>query len=436
MSETVTVAAARAGVHGSITVPGDKSIAHRALLLAAVAEGTSRVRGFPGGADNRATLDACRRLGVRIEERGDEVSVEGRGWDGLRAPTDTIDCANSGTSMRLLAGVLAARPFRSRLDGDASLRRRPMARVIAPLTQMGAAIRSEGGDDRAPLVIDGATLRALTHVLPVASAQVKSALILAGLQTAGETRIEEPARSRDHTERMLRVFGGRIAVDGRRLVVPGPQTLRAATIDLPGDFSSAAFPLVAALVVPGSEVSVRGVGLNPSRTGLLDALRAMGAELEVEATGDAAAGEPSGTIRARSQTLRGARIGGELLLRAIDEFPILCLAAACATGRTEFTDAAELRVKESDRIAAMVTLLRQLGAAVEERPAGLVVHGGAPLQGGRIDALGDHRVAMTAAIAGLVSRDGVTIDGAACAAVSYPGFYEMVAGLAATPGGS
>lgn len=429
---SVAIAHAATGLRGSIDVPGDKSIAHRALLLGAIADGDTVIRGFPGGADNLATLAACRRLGVVIDEQGAKVVVHGRGWAGLVAPTATLDCANSGTTMRLLAGVLAGRPFPSRLDGDASLRRRPMRRVLDPLSLMGATIHAEGADGRAPLAVEGGTLHSAAHELPVASAQVKSALILAALQATGETTIAEPAPSRDHTERMIRAFGGRLDVQAGRVVVRGPQQLRGASVALPGDLSSAAFLIVAALIVPGSNLEVRNVGLNPTRTGVLDALTAMGAQLEVSRLPAADGGEPIGTIRARTAALRGTRIAGEMLVRAIDEFPILCIAAACATGRTEFADAAELRVKESDRIATMAEVLRTLGASVEERADGLVIEGQATLGGGRIASGGDHRVAMAATVAGLMSRTGVTIEDAGCADVSFPGFYESMARLTAS----
>jgi len=428
---SVSVVPAATGLRGAVEVPGDKSIAHRALMLGAIADGDTVIRGFPGGADNLATLAACRGLGVPIEEHGSEILIHGHGWDGLVAPPTTLDCGNSGTTMRLLAGLLAGRPFPSRLDGDASLRRRPMRRVLEPLGRMGATIRAEGTAGGAPLVVEGGLLHPTTHELAVASAQVKSALILAALQAHGETSITEPARSRDHTERMIRAFGGRLDVRAEQVVVSGPQQLRGTTVSLPGDLSSAAFLIVAALVVPGSDLELRHVGLNPTRTGVLDVLAAMGAELDVSPTPAAETGEPVGTIRARTATLRGTRIAGEMLVRAIDEFPILCIAAACASGRTEFADAAELRVKESDRIATMAEMLRTLGATVEERPDGLVVEGPATFGGGRIASGGDHRVAMAATVAGLISRAGVTIEDAACADVSFPGFYETMARLTA-----
>jgi 3-phosphoshikimate 1-carboxyvinyltransferase len=423
---TVTIAPAARGLRGTFTVPGDKSIAHRALLLGAIARGATRISGFAGGADNRATLAACEALGVRITVRDGVVDVEGAGWDGLRAPAATIDCANSGTTIRFLTGVLAGRPFASRLDGDASLRRRPMRRVLEPLARMGATIVAEGADGRPPLRVEGTSLTGAAHVLPIASAQVKSALLLAGLQARGRTTVEEPAASRDHTERMLLDFGAQIARAERAIAVDGPQELRGTSVDLPGDFSSAAFLIVAALLVPDSTLRLEAVGVNPTRTGLLDVLRVMGATVDVEL--DAASGaEPRGALTVRAQPLRGARIDGELLLRAIDEFPVLCVAAACAEGRTELRDASELRVKESDRIATMAETLRRLGASVEELPDGLVIEGPTRFAGATIASRGDHRIAMAAAVAGLAASAPVTILDAACADVSFPGFYDLLA---------
>jgi 3-phosphoshikimate 1-carboxyvinyltransferase len=420
-----TIAPAGRGLRGRLVVPSDKSIAHRALLVGAVAEGTTVVRGFQGGRDNRATMAACRALGVAIDERGETLTIAGAGFDGLRAPAGDIDCENSGTTMRLLAGLLAGRPFTSRLVGDASLLRRPMRRVIEPLGRMGAAITSEPGDGRAPLRIEGRALVGVQHTLAVASAQVKSAILLAGLQASGSTRVDEPARSRDHTERMLRDFGARLCGGELWVALDGPQRLRGTTIDLPGDFSSAAFLVVAAAVIPGSEIRLTGVGLNPTRTGLLDALAAMGAAIEV--VPEAGASEPVGTLVVRHGPLHATHIAGELLVRCIDEFPILCIAAARAEGTTEIRDAAELRVKESDRVAVMAELLRALGVAVAELPDGLVIHGASRLGGARVDPRGDHRIAMAAAVAGLAGAAPVVIDDPDCAEVSFPGFYAILA---------
>jgi len=422
---SLTVSPATRGLCGTLAMPGDKSIAHRALLLGGIARGTTVLGAFTGGRDNLATLGALRALGVEIAEIGDELAIRGWGWDGLTAPRATLECENSGTTMRLLAGVLAGRPFASRLDGDASLRRRPMRRVIEPLARMGARIVSERADGCAPLWIEGRALHGASHVLAVASAQVKSALLLAGLQAPGVTRVAEPARSRDHTERMLRDFGVPLVQGDRWVEVSGPQELTATRVVLPGDFSSAAFFIVTALLVPGSELRLVNVGVNPTRTGLLDVLAAMGGRVVVEP--DASAGaEPLATLVVQSAALHGTRVAGELALRAIDEFPILCVAAAGAEGTTELRDAAELRVKESDRIAVMAEVLRALGTRVEELPDGLVIEGPSRFQSARIDPHGDHRIAMAAAVAATAGSGTVTIDDAGCAEVSFPGFYEAL----------
>jgi len=420
-----TIAPAGRGLRGRVTVPGDKSIAHRALLFGAVADGVTTVHGFEGGRDNRATLAVCRALGVAIAETGTTLTITGAGFEGLRAPAADLDCENSGTTMRLLAGVLAGRPFASRLVGDASLMRRPMRRVIEPLTRMGASITSEPGDGRAPLRIVGRPLTGVAHTLAVASAQVKSAILLAGLQATGTTEVAEPVRSRDHTERMLRDFGIALRVDGLGVALDGPQRLVATSITLPGDFSSAAFLIVAAALVPGSELTLGGVGLNPTRTGLLDVLAAMGADVTVEP--EAGGAEPVGTIVVRQRPLHATRVAGDLLVRSIDEFPILCVAAACAEGTSELRDAGELRVKESDRVAVMAGMLRDLGVAVDELPDGLVITGAARLAGARVDPRGDHRIAMAAAVAGVVGTAPVVIADPECAEVSFPGFYATLA---------
>jgi 3-phosphoshikimate 1-carboxyvinyltransferase len=385
---TMTIAPAARGLRGTLAVPSDKSIAHRALLFGAIARGTTTITGFQGGRDNLATLAVCRALGVPIAARGEMVQIDGSGFDGLRAAAGDLDCENSGTTMRLLTGILAGRPFPSRLVGDASLLQRPMRRVIEPLGRMGAVIVSEPGDGRAPLRIEGRTLHAADHRLAVASAQVKSAILLAGLQAAGTTRVSEPAVSRDHSERMLRTFGATVEVADRAVAVPGPQALQATTVALPGDFSSAAFLVVAALLVPGSDLRIRGVGVNPTRTGLLDVLAAMGARIDVECDADVGT-EPVGALVVRHQPLRATRVAGDLLVRSIDEFPILCIAAASAEGTTEIRDAQELRVKESDRVAVMAQMLRDLGVAVEEFPDGLAITGPVRFQGARIDPRGD-----------------------------------------------
>jgi 3-phosphoshikimate 1-carboxyvinyltransferase len=424
MSDTVVIRPASAGLRGDVTFPGDKSISHRAVMFAAIAHGTSRIRHCSLGGDNRSTLQALQTLGVEIRREGDEVTVSGRGWDGLCAPARVIDCGNSGTTMRLLAGLLAARPFTSRLDGDASLRRRPMGRVIVPLRAMGAAISSERGDDRAPLRIEGQRLRGITYHSPVASAQVKSALILAGLQAQGCTQVWEPVRSRDHTERLLPAFGGRLAVHDTMVTVEGGQELHACDIDVPGDLSSAAFFIGAALVIPGSELHVRSVGLNPTRTGVLDIFRAMGGAITTLHLREIC-GEPVGDVVVRASSLQGIDIAGEWVVRAIDELPIVAVVAACARGTTTIRGAQELRVKESDRLYALATSLRTLGIEVVEFPDGLAIEGGR-LHGGQGQSFGDHRIAMALSVAGLAGTGEMVLKGIDSVAISFPGFYDLV----------
>lgn len=430
MSGPIRVRAATGPLAGRTTVPGDKSIAHRTLLLGALANGTSSIRGFPGGADVRATLAAMRALRAEIEwTGGDLVRVVGRGLglgDGVDA---ALDCGNSGTTMRLATGLVAAAPGRRTLDGDASLRRRPMERVAAPLRRMGARIDTTAG--RAPVVIDGAALRGVDCTLEVASAQVKSALLLAGLRAAGTTRVVEPLATRDHTERMLQAMGVPVAVDGLAVAVTGGHTLAPLDLTLPGDPSSAAFLVVAALLVPGSRLRIDGVGTNPRRTGAFAILERMGARITLEATRDEA-GEPCGAIVVEHGALRGTTVGPDEIPGAIDELPILAVAAAFAEGETRVTGASELRVKESDRIAALEQLA-PLGVAFEPTSDGFVVRGrpDATIARGTIATHGDHRIAMAFAIAGLRSPDGVTIDDPACADVSFPGFFDRLSTLGA-----
>lgn len=419
------VSEARGPLRGEIEVPGDKSIGHRAVIFAGVATGKSRIFNFSGGDDNRRTLEAFRRMGVAAREGGDCLEIEGRGWEGLRAAAGAIDCGNSGTTMRLLSGVLAGRPFVSLLDGDASLRRRPMRRIIEPLSRMGCAIESLGEDGRAPLRIEGKPLRAIRYASPIASAQVKSAILLAGLQAAGETIVEEPERSRDHTEIMARAFGAKLEIDGRTVSLRGPQALFARDITVPGDLSSAAFFLVAAATVPGSSLLVRSVGCNPTRSGVLEVLRRMGARLRLERERDIG-GEPVADLRIEAGELSGVEVGPEMVASTIDEYPILCVAAALADGVTTIRGAEELRWKESDRIATMAEALRALGVEVEERADGMRIEGRGRLRGAAVRTHGDHRVAMALAVAGLSARGGVELDDSRCVAVSCPGFFELL----------
>ncbi|MFM7141787.1 MAG: 3-phosphoshikimate 1-carboxyvinyltransferase, partial [Alphaproteobacteria bacterium] len=409
---------------GEVRVPGDKSIAHRALMFGAIADGPTTVRGVGGGEDNASTIRVLRSLGVEIERDGSVVRIRGRGPDGLVPAEGTLDCGNSGTTMRLMAGILAGRPFVSRLDGDASLRKRPMRRVMEPLARMGARFASEDG--RPPIEVHGGALVPASFDLPVASAQVKTALVLAGLGADGETVVREPALSRDHTERLLPAFGGRVERRSpTEIAVRGPQRLHGADVDVPGDPSAAAFWLVAGSIVPGSRLVVRDVCTNPTRTGAIDVLRAMGARIGVEPRPPVGE-EPVADLVVEAGRLRAVEIAGETMLRAIDEFPVLAVAAALAAGETRFLDAGELRVKESDRIAAMAAGLRTLGAEVSELPEGLVVRGPTVLGGGVVESHGDHRVAMAFAIAALVARAPVEIRGAEAIAVSDPGFLSTL----------
>lgn len=410
---------------GEIRVPGDKSIGHRAVIFGSIAHGPSRISGLSGGEDNKRTVEAFRAMGVNIRDRGEALLIEGRGWSALTAPTDTIDCGNSGTTMRLLSGVVAGRSFTSRLDGDASLRRRPMQRIIDPLTRMGARIRSIDDKGLAPLEIEGGALHGIDYPMPIASAQVKSAILLAALQAQGTTRVVEPQNSRNHTELMIRGFGGKITTDGASISLAGGQTLRAREVRIPGDISSAAFFLVAAAVKAGSEVVLRDVGINPTRAGILDVLRRMKARVEL-LNERVETGEPVADIKVTGDHLVGVDIGPEMSARTIDEYPILAVAGALAHGVTTMTGVQELRYKESDRIAAMTQGLRALGVSVEEREYGMIIEGRRRLQGAAVSSYGDHRVAMSLAIAGLFSDGGIEIDDADCVDISFPTFFDLL----------
>jgi 3-phosphoshikimate 1-carboxyvinyltransferase len=422
----VTIHPARR-VRGTLHVPGDKSISHRYALLAALAEGDSSVANYAPGADCASTLACLEALGVRVSRRdadraGDPplVIVEGRGRGGLRAASTPLDCGNSGSTMRMLAGVVAAHRFASTLIGDQSLSRRPMRRVMEPLSRMGARFEAAPGD-RPPLVIHGGDLNGIEYVPEVPSAQVKSAVLLAGLQASGQTLVIERTPTRDHTERALAAFAAAVECDGQRVRIDGGQRLRALTGRVPGDISSAAFPAAAAAALHGSDVTIEGVGLNPSRTAMLDVLRRFGARVDVEQTG-VWQGEPVGRIRVRAADLCALELGPADVPAVIDELPVLG-ALATAGGDLRVTGAGELRVKESDRITALVTGLRALGADAEELPDGFHIRGTRALRGGVADAQHDHRLAMAFAVAGLAAHGPVTIDGAEVVAVSYPAFF-------------
>lgn len=420
-------------LQGRLRVPGDKSISHRFLILASLAEGESQARGWLAADDTLATLRCLVALGAEIE-RSDEdtVVVWGKGLRSLREPADVLYCESSGTTLRLLAGLLAGQPFTSILTGSEQLRRRPMARVAQPLRWMGATVLGRADGKLPPLAIRGGHLTGIEFRSPVASAQVKSALLLAGLFAEGPTTVREPAPSRDHTERMLQAAGAPLACDGSSVrIEPPASALQPLHIDVPGDFSSAAFLLAAALLTPGSDVVLEGVGVNPTRIGLLEALDAMGAAV---ATLDArtSEGEPLADLRARAcDGLRSVRLGGALVPRMIDEFPVLAVLATQAAGETTIGDAAELRVKESDRVATVVEELRKLGAQIAPAADGFTVTGPTPLRGATVDAHGDHRLAMALAVAGLIAEGETIVEGAECIAKSFPEFPELLADLGA-----
>ncbi len=395
-------------------------------MLASIAEGTSRISGFLLGEDSLDTMRAFRQMGIEIERDGDRLTVQGRGKTGLRAPAEDLYLGNSGTAMRLLLGLLAGQRFDSRLTGDASLSRRPMARVTEPLRSMGARIESAAGD-RAPLQVHGrGELQAIDYAMPIASAQVKSCLLLAGLYARGELRIREPAPSRDHSERMLRSFGCEIEVADGTIAMAGGQALTATDIDVPADISSAAFLMVAASIAPDSDITLCRVGVNPTRTGVIEILRRMGADIELSNPRELGA-EPVADIRVRSAPLRGIDIPAELVPLAIDEFPVLFVAAACAEGRTRLGDAAELRVKESDRIQAMADGLVALGVDARPSADGIEIDGG-ELTGGRIESHGDHRIAMAFAVASTRATGIIEIRDCANVDTSFPGFVELARG--------
>lgn len=436
--QTLTLAFPGEGValRGRVQIPGDKSISHRALMLGAIAQGETRIQGLLLGEDPRSTAACFRAMGVQMSDLESEwVTVQGVGLGHLQEPADVLDAGNSGTTLRLMLGLLASHPNRFfAVTGDRSLRSRPMGRVIDPLRQMGAQIWGRQGDHQAPLAVRGTMLKPIHYQSPVASAQVKSCLLLAGLMTAGDTTVTEPSLSRDHSERMLRAFGANLTIDPDTcsVTVHGPATLTGQTIVVPGDISSAAFWLVAGAITPGSDLVVENVGINPTRTGILDALQAMEADIALENPREVT-GEPVADLRVRYGPLKAAHFGGDLIPRMIDEIPILAIAALFAEGTTVITDAAELRVKECDRLAAMASQLTALGAKVEEAPEGLTIQGQSTLTGATVESFGDHRVAMSLAIAALRTQGDTVIQRAEAAAVSYPSFVatlEQLCGLA------
>ena len=415
-----------ASVRGEMTVPGDKSISHRSIMFGSIATGRTVITNFLRGEDNFSTMNAFRSMGVRIDDDGTVVTVNGLGLRGLHEPDDVLDCGNSGTTMRLMAGLLSGQRFFSVLTGDQYLRKRPMKRVTEPLGFMGAKISGRGNGTLAPMAISGSPLNGISYDSAIASAQVKSAIMLAGLYAEGETVITEPSLSRDHSERMLRLFGASISTAGNSVTLNGFQELKGQEILVPGDISSAAFFIVAALITQDSELLIKNTGVNPTRTGVVDILKAMGGDIQLLNQREQS-GEPVADILVRSSRLKGIEIGGEMVPRAIDEFPVICVAAALAEGTTTITEAKELRVKETDRIAAISSNLRIIGAGnIRETDDGMSIEGVEELKGGTVTSFGDHRIAMALSIAALACKSPVTIDDVSCTATSFPGFYDIL----------
>ncbi|MGH9657778.1 MAG: 3-phosphoshikimate 1-carboxyvinyltransferase [Bryobacteraceae bacterium] len=412
---------------GSVRLPGDKSISHRYAMLGAIAQGPTRIRNYSTGADCHSTLGCVRALGIGVDVEGEEVTIQGRGPDGLRAPEGDLDAGNSGSTIRMLSGILAGQKFFSRIAGDESLARRPMDRIMRPLAAMGASISARDGRFP-PLEIRPAALGPVEYTLPVPSAQVKTAILFAGLSATGPTRVHEPIRSRDHTEIALREFGAAIAIDGRTITLEGPARLAGRDLVVPSDLSSAAFFLVAALLVPGSELRLEGVGLNPTRSALLDFLLSMGAPIRVLNL-TTSNGERVGDIRVASAPVRGGVIEGDMTAALIDEIPVLAVLGAASEEGLEIRDAAELRIKETDRIATVAENFRRMGVAAEVRPDGMRIPGRQKFAAAALDSFGDHRIAMAFAVAALAAGGECTIDRADAASISFPGFYETLAGV-------
>ncbi len=413
---------------GTVKVPGDKSISHRSVMFGSLAKGTTRITGFLQGADCLSTIGCFRSMGVEIENEGGIVTVHGLGLHGLKAPQQMLDVGNSGTTTRLISGILAGQTFTSVLDGDDSLRSRPMGRIMTPLRQMGADISGKDGGNTTPLTIHGAKLHGIDYISPVASAQIKSCVLLAGLYADGKTSVTEPSLSRNHTELMLRGFGANLTSEGLTATITPPEELYAQEIAVAGDISSAAYFIAAGLLVPNSEILIENVGINPTRDGILRVARAMGGNIELvnERT---AGGEPVADLLVRSSALHGTIVEGDIIPTLIDELPMIAVMAACAEGETIIRDAAELKVKESDRIATMTEGLRAMGADVTPTEDGMIICGGKPLHGAIVNSFLDHRVAMSLAIAALIAQGETEIIDAECVNISYPTFYEDLAKL-------
>lgn len=423
MSEPITLTYQQPSLSGEIKVPGDKSISHRSIMFGSMAAGRTTVSGFLLGEDCLSTIECFRKLGVQIELEGNDVVINSPGISGWKAPTAILDTGNSGTTTRLMTGILAGSEVFSVMTGDESIAKRPMQRVTVPLRKMGAKISGRDDAKYTPLAIEGTKLKSIHYEMPVASAQVKSAILLAALRAEGKTTIIEPVTSRDHTERMMRQFGVKVMSDNRQITLEGGQSLMPTHVNVPGDISSAAFFLVAAAIAKDSHLTLKHVGLNPTRDGIIEVMKKMGASIEITVE-EHDASEPVGTIQIGSSQLTGTVIEGDLIPKLIDEIPIIALLATQANGRTIIRDAEELKVKETDRIAAVVETLKRLGANIEATEDGMVIEGPTNLTGAEVDSYGDHRIGMMAAIAGLVTEGSVVLNNSECISISYPDFFE------------
>jgi 3-phosphoshikimate 1-carboxyvinyltransferase len=412
-------------LNGTIKVPGDKSISHRAVMLSSIAEGKTTINGFLTGEDCLSTISCFKKLGVNIVQENEHVTVKGNGISGLRPPSEDLYVGNSGTTIRLMLGILANTPFTSVLTGDDSIAKRPMNRVTKPLKQMGAEINGNDSGNKVPLQIKGGNVKGIHYDSPIASAQVKSAIILAGLEGEGTTSVTEPLKSRDHTERMLEAFGAEVKSDALTVSIEGGQQLKGTHIEVPGDISSAAFFLVAGAIVPDSTITLQKVGLNPTRTGILDVLNDMGAEISYQNVNEEAS-EPYGDLIIKTSSLKGTVIKGDVIPRLIDEIPIIALAATQAEGQTIIQDAHELRVKETDRIETVVNELKKMGAEIEATEDGMIINGKTPLKGASVQSHGDHRIGMMLSIASCIAEGDTTLDQSEAVAVSYPSFFDQL----------
>ncbi|MFC7373162.1 3-phosphoshikimate 1-carboxyvinyltransferase [Fictibacillus iocasae] len=419
----ISLTRAQNALRGTVAVPGDKSISHRAVMFGSIAKGTTTINNFLLGEDCLSTISCFRKLGVSIKQKDNTVAIEGKGFEGLSEPAEVLDVGNSGTTIRLMLGILANTPFHSVILGDSSIGKRPMKRVTGPLRQMGAKLDGREEGNLVPISIRGGSTKGITHTSAVASAQVKSAVLLAGLRAEGETTVIEPHKSRDHTERMLDSFGVKTVSSENSVTITGGQSLKAAHIEVPGDISSAAFFLVAGSIVPDSEITLKKVGLNPTRTGILDVLLAMGANITL--SNESSDGkEPYADLTITFSSLKGTEISGDFIPRLIDEIPVIALAATQAEGTTIIKDAAELKVKETDRIDTVVRQLSAMGADIEATDDGMIIHGQTKLRGTQCDSFGDHRIGMMLAVASLIAEGETVISNSEATAVSYPGFYE------------